>query len=191
MRTTIIAAALVGLLVDGLPANPVDNTARLVTTSQVLADFAVRAERYAALRRRLEQTTPSIVVSDDVSSIRAAIDALAEKIRTERANARRGDVFTPEVDRWFRQTLAECLEVNDVGQFLADMNDEDWDEFVFLPEVNQRWPEGAPLPTMSPHLLAVLPPLPGGTRIPVREPGSDPLGRAREPHRRLHRSGLT
>ena len=94
-------------------------------------------------------------------SIRAAIDALAEKIGTERANARRGDVFTPEVDRWFRQTLADCLEVNDVGQFLADMNDEDWDEFVFLPEVNQRWPEGAPLPTMSPHLLAVLPPLPG------------------------------
>ena len=124
MRTTIIAAVLV-MLAGGLPTSSVDNTvnAQPLTTRQVLADFGVRVDRYAALRRRLEQTTPPMVVSNDWSSIKAAIDALAEKIRTERANAKQGDVFTPEVERWFRQTLVDCNEGMDVEQFLADMNE--------------------------------------------------------------------
>jgi hypothetical protein len=163
METTtmriIIAAVLIVLLAEGQPASSIDNTAQPVTTSQAPADFAVRVEQYATLHRRLERTAP-LVVSQDWSTVRAASDALADKIRAERANAERGDVFTPEVERWVRQILAGCRDGIVVEEFLADMNEEDWEAFAFLPEVNQRWPEEAPLPTMSPHLLAVLPPLP-------------------------------
>jgi hypothetical protein len=84
------------------------------TDRQAFADFQARVDRYVALHRQIEETTPPIVVSDDWSSIRESIDALAGKIRTARANARQGDVFTPEVERWFRLTLGECLAGVDI-----------------------------------------------------------------------------
>jgi hypothetical protein len=165
MRNIILAAGLAMLLAHvGVSATqkPIDHAVNTYprTDRQALADFQARVDRYAALHRQMEETTPPIVVSDDWSSIRESIDALAGKIQAARANAREGDVFTPEVERWFRRTLAECLAGVDIEGFLADINEEDWKDFVLVPQVNGRWPQGAPLPTMSPHLLAVLPQLP-------------------------------
>ena len=105
----IIAAISIMLLGEGAPAILVDNTAQLVAASPAPADFAVRVERYAELHRRLERATP-LVVSEDWSSIRATIDALADKIRAERANAGRGDVFTPEDVPVARQFIDVALE---------------------------------------------------------------------------------
>jgi hypothetical protein len=165
MRNIILAAGLAMLLAHvGMSARqrPIDYAVNTYprTDRQALADFQARVDRYVALHRQIEETTPPIVVSDDWSSIRESIDALAGKIRTARANARQGDVFTPEVERWFRLTLGECLAGVDIEDFLADINEEEWKDFVLVPDVNGRWPAGAPLPTMPPHLLAVLPQLP-------------------------------
>ena len=155
----IIAAVSIMLLAEGQSAIIVDNTAQLVAASPAPADFAVSVERYAELHRRLERATP-LVVSENWSSVRAAIDALAGTIRAERATARRGDVFTPEVERWFRHILADCDGI--LGEeFLADMKARrNGRHSPSVPDVNQRWPSEAPLPTMPPLLLAVLPPLP-------------------------------
>ena len=163
MRNIILSVGLAMLLAQvALPLEPLDPPTRPQPRSdvQVAADFQVRVERYAALHRQLETTTTLKVVPGDWSSVRDADDALAGRIRTARADARRGDVFTPDVERSFRRTLTHCLEAIDIEDFLARMNEEDWQEFILVPEVNGRWPEGAPLPTMPPHLLAVLPPLP-------------------------------
>ena len=149
MRNIILAAGLAMLSAHvGMPAEqratePAVNTyAR--TDRKAFADFQAGVDRYVALHRQIEETTPPIVASDDWSSIRESIDTLAGKIRTARANARQGDVFTPEIERWFRLTLGECLAGVDIEDFLAGINEEEWKA----------------LPTMSPHLLAVLPPLP-------------------------------
>ena len=165
MRNIILATGLAMLLAHvGMSARQrsIDHAANMYprTDRQTLADFQARVDRYVALHRQIEATKPPIVVSDDWSSIKESIDTLAGKIRTARASARQGDVFTPEVERWFRLTLGECLAGVDIEDFLADMNEEEWKDFALVPEVHGRWLQGAPLPTMPPHLIAVLPQLP-------------------------------
>jgi hypothetical protein len=127
---------------------------------QVLSDFQARVARYAQLHRHLEAAGPAIPISDNWAEITAAVDALAAGIRAARRNARRGDVFSPEIERWFRQALARCLEGVDTEAFLASLEEEEARDFVLIPAVNARWPDNVPLTSMSPRLLEALPPLP-------------------------------
>ena len=92
--------------------------------------------------------------------MRGAVDRVATRIRAERAAAKQGDMFTADIERWFRLTLADCLEGVDTEVLLTIMNEDGWKDFVFVPEVNGRWPEGTPLPSMPVHVLATLPALP-------------------------------
>ena len=70
-----------------------------------LADFTTRMDAYAALRRSLEEGLPPLKVTDDPSEIVRAERALAERIRKARAGAGRGDIFTDDIRRGFRQLL--------------------------------------------------------------------------------------
>ncbi len=194
MRNIILATGLAMLLAHvGMSARQrsIDHAANMYprTDRQTLADFQARVDRYVALHRQIEATKPPIVVSDDWSSIKESIDTLAGKIRTARASARQGDVFTPEVERWFRLTLGECLAGVDIEDFLADMNEEEWKDFALVPEVHGRWLQGAPLPTMPQHLIAVLPQLPEELQYRFMNRDLILLGRARERDRRLHQRG--
>jgi hypothetical protein len=162
MRNIILSAGLAILLAHvAIPAASIEEVSRPQPQSerQSLADFQMRVQQYAELHRRIEKSSP-IPISKDWSQVRAAVDTLASRIRTERASATQGNVFTPAVERWFRLTLAECLEGVDIDVLLTVMNEEDWKDFNLIPEVNGRWPDDAPLPSMPVHVLAVLPPLP-------------------------------
>ncbi len=164
MRNIVVSAGLamlvapIGVWIAQRSVDPAMN--RPSNDRHVLVDFQIRVDHYVALHRQLDKTTPPPVVSEDWSSVRERIDALARRIQAERANARQGEVFTPDIERWFRLTLMECRHGVEIEDLLAGMNEEDWQTFVLVPEVNGQWPEGAPLPTMPPHMLAVLPPLP-------------------------------
>jgi hypothetical protein len=162
MRNIILSAGLAMVLAPVvIPAASIHQASGppLQSERQSLGDFQRRVQQYAELHRRIEKTAP-IPISKDWSQVRAAVDTLASRIRTERANATQGDVFTPTIERYFRLTLAECLESVDTDVLLTVMNEEGWKDFTLIPEVNGRWPEGVPLPSMPVHVLAVLPRLP-------------------------------
>jgi hypothetical protein len=164
LRIMILIAGLAIVLVHGgTSARGLESAPNLRAhdESQVLTDFQSRVRRYVELHQQLEATGPPIPISDNWAEITAAVGALADRIRAARATARRGDVFSPEVERWFRQALATCLEGENTEEFLAALEEEEAKDFVLIPQVNGRWPEDAPLASMPPHLLAVLPPLPG------------------------------
>ena len=125
----------------------------------VLADFQVRVQSYTELHQCLEDSIPA-PASNDWTAVYAAIQTLGAKIRAARQNARQGDVFTPEIQRVFRQTIRECLKGCNINDLLASLNEENPEGLVLVPRVNGAWPEEASYGPMPPHLLAALPQLP-------------------------------
>lgn len=126
----------------------------------IAAEFNRRVLAYADLHRRLEGPVTTVAISDDWQQVRAAIDGLAAGIRTQRGGARRGDVFTPPIERWFRQRVAVLLADCNTVELLAILNEENSEGLVLIPEVNGAWPPDASLGPMPPRLLAGLPELP-------------------------------
>ena len=120
----------------------------------IVADFSTRVWSYVELRSELEKGLPVLTVTDDPAEIRRAVRALAKRIRVARADARQGDIFTPAISVEFRKTL--LLEMN-AETWAAIMDDNPGE---FSPRINGSYPEGKPLSTVPPNVLAVLPPLP-------------------------------
>lgn len=71
-----------------------------------------------------------------------------------RAEAKQGDIFTPTISVAFRKAL--LLEMN-ANTWAAIMDDNPGELSV---QINGSYPEGKPLSTVPPNILAVLPRLP-------------------------------
>jgi len=94
----------------------------------------------------------------------ATQEALARAIEANRAKARRGDVFQPEVQPLFRRLIAEQLkgpDALDARKAVIEGNPGLEEESVpIMVRVNAVYPLDAPRSTVPPSLLATLPPLP-------------------------------
>lgn len=118
----------------------------------VMADFGARVSAYAELRSELRKGLPALTV-DDPAQVQKAVRALAARIRVARADAKRGDIFTPTISRVFQKAL---LQTDD--STWADIIDDNPGEF--LKRINGSYPEKKPFSTVPPNILAVLPRLP-------------------------------
>ena len=161
MRNLILSAG-VAILVGyaGAAGWPQHTPTSRTDAIQAAADFELRVQNYVTLHRTLEGTLPTVAVSDDYAEVLAAIDALASKLRLARRDARPGDIFTPEIECWFREMIVKSLEGCNTRELLADLNEENSPGIVLRAQVNAPWPEGASRGPMPPKLLADLPPLP-------------------------------
>lgn len=120
----------------------------------VVAQFSARVWDYFELRSELEKGLPALIVTDDPAQIRRAVSVRAERIRLARTEAKQGDIFTPAVSAEFRKALA--VEMN-VDTWAAIMDDNPGD---FSIRIDRTYPEGTPLSTVPPNILAALPRLP-------------------------------
>jgi hypothetical protein len=118
----------------------------------VLADFSARVSAYAELRSELRKGLPVLTV-DDPAQVRRAVHALAASVRAARADAKRGDIFTPAISREFRKALSQMDDST-----WADLADDNPGEFS--KRINGSYPETKPFSTVPPNILAVLPRLP-------------------------------
>ena len=121
-----------------------------------MTDFSTRVSAYFDLRSELEKGLPPRRVTDDPAEIRRAVRALSSKIRVARAEAKQGDIFTTTIGIEFRKVL--LLEMN--AQTWASIMDDNPGEFSA--RINGSYPNGRPLSTVPPNILAVLPALPDG-----------------------------
>jgi hypothetical protein len=94
----------------------------------------------------------------------ATQEALARAIEANRAKARQGDVFQPEVQPLFRRLIAEQLkgpDALDARKAVIEGNPGlEEESFPIMVRVNAVYPLDAPRSTVPPSLLATLPPLP-------------------------------
>lgn len=120
--------------------------------------FLQRVDEYTSLHRQLEGPLPAEVVTADPEALFVPRKAMAAAIRTARADARQGDIFSPPVAKYFRTLVADALRaggIRDMGAIVEDEN------FVHIPaRVNADYPAGRSIAMMPTCLLAALPPLP-------------------------------
>jgi hypothetical protein len=119
------------------------------------------------IRRKAAQGAPALKETDDPARIKAAQDARLAAIRTLRTGAKAGDIFTPEIRHTFRQLLAPELQ-GEKGRDAKQVLREDAPAPGAVPlDVNAKYPEGAPLPTVPATLLTRLPELPEGLQYRI------------------------
>jgi len=94
----------------------------------------------------------------------ATQEALARAIEANRAKARPGDIFRPEVQPLFRRLIAEQLkgpDSIDARKAVVEGNPGlDRESVPIVVQVNSVYPPDAPRSTVPPSVLLILPPLP-------------------------------
>jgi hypothetical protein len=127
---------------------------RVEVVGGALADFTSKMDAYDVLRRSLQAGLPELRVTDKPAEIHQAEQLLAARIREARAGARRGDIFTEQIRRAFRQVLRPVANAITCEVIRADNPGE------FPYQVNAAYPKTKPLSTVPASMLAVLPRLP-------------------------------
>ena len=137
----------------------------------ILVDFKDRIDKYLALRADAIKGAPPLQQTDDPKKIQVAEEVMALKIRAARASAKPGDILTPQIQEKFRRLLAPETKGEDGRDAKAIVKDDAPNQgqkpapTIPAPppvkfKVNEKYPEGAPLPTVPANLLLNLPTLP-------------------------------
>jgi hypothetical protein len=128
-------------------------------TTPVFADFANRIDGYMKLRKQLVDSVGELDPSKSQAEIAARSTQLANSIRAARAQAKQGDLFTPEVASILATLIKE--EASRRTEPVQETREDQQEEVpTFTPQVNQVYPTTFPLATFPPKLLPLLPPLP-------------------------------
>jgi hypothetical protein len=136
--------------------------------NKIVNDFGTRVSQYLESRQKMagapaKQSNSSEKLVDQQKQA-------AEKIRAARANAKQGDIFTPEIADYFRNQIAASLGGNNGKKIRSNLRHSEPVHGLAL-RVNETYPQGVPLQTMPPSLLQHLPVLP--TELEYRFIGRD------------------
>jgi hypothetical protein len=157
-KLTRQALLLLSCLAVGCANQGMDAQTNVNPDAQILADFKSRIDAYMKLHKKLEKESPPLKETNDPAKIRASQDVMGKKIQEARKTAKPGDIFTPEVRQLFRRLMYPETKGKEGAEVKASIRD-DAPKGVPL-KVNAIYPEGLPLPTVPPSLLAALPKLP-------------------------------
>jgi hypothetical protein len=128
----------------------------------VLDDFKERIEDYVDVRGKAIRDGDKLRETDNPAELTTRQAALAARIAALRANAKHGDVFTPEIRNTFRRLLAPELKGEDGRDTKAVLKDDAPPPGSVPLKINAKYPEGLPRPTVPANLLLNLPALPKG-----------------------------
>ncbi len=123
-----------------------------------LQDFETRVDRYLSVRRKAGSGLLPLKPTNDPAQIKAEENALAAAIREARADAKPGDILTPEVQDEIRRLIAPQLKGKKGEHAKAVLGDDAPAEVPY--KVNAKYPEGTSLPSVPSKLLLNLPMLP-------------------------------
>jgi hypothetical protein len=123
--------------------------------SPAFREFTERVQEYV----KLQKAVPRLRTTKHREEIVERRRALAQKIRETRANAKRGDIFTPEVSEEFRREIRSTFRGPNAARVRKTIRRAE-PVPVWHPTVNGDYPESRPLTTLPPTLLRRLPQLP-------------------------------
>jgi hypothetical protein len=149
-RALVVAAVVMGAgAAQAPPANP---------PSPALQDFTKRVQDYVKLRNGL----PNLPRPRKTKARKEIVErqhALAQKIQEARANAKQGDIFSPEISEEFRQAIRSTMQGATAKNVRKTIRQGEPLIDVRL-SVNAAYPDRLPRTTVPPTLLLSLPQLP-------------------------------
>jgi len=150
------------------PAPPA--AAKVAMNPATLQDFQKRIAAYLTLKKDLRVKGTSgteLKETKDPAKINASEDYLAARIRAARADAKHGDIFTPQISAEFRRLMNPETKGED-GKDAKEILEDDAPAPGTVPmKPNAKYPDGKPLPTVPPTLLGALPTLPEGVEYRI------------------------
>jgi hypothetical protein len=131
----------------------------------VLADFQKRIDTYMKVHQQAAKDVPPLKETNDPAKIKTAQEALGARIRALRADAKPGDVLTPEIRNKFRRLMYPEVQGTAGRETKQELKEDIHEKDESIPKkvplkVNATYPEGDPLPTTPPNVLLNLPKLP-------------------------------
>jgi hypothetical protein len=152
----MIVLAAIGLAgASTVEADPFQQ--RVNATAAVQAAFLKRVDEYMQLHQKLEATLPKLPDEATPQQIDQNQRAMGELVAKARANAKPGDLFTPDMQNVIRRLFADVFKGKagqDAKKYIHD------EPHPVTPEINKRYPDTVPLATMPLRVLAELPKLP-------------------------------
>ena len=163
-RCLIVIGFCVTLVVAQKTNNPALAPPPVITPAEKAAiqTFENEINEYVKLRNRVREQAPPLSKDATPEQINAYRKTLEESMRAARKNARRGDVFKPEVADYIRRTLKTEFQGKD-RKDIRDIVFETEVQGVVL-RVNYPYAQSAELSEMPATLLTKLPQLPKEVR---------------------------
>src|SRR5205085_1215441 len=122
--------------------------------AKALATMNDRLRDYVDLRSRIEHSLPKLPKAATPQEIDAEQRSLEKSIRDARANAKPGDIFTPEASPVIRRLLASVFDGPGGKQLKSSIMDENQAQpSAAKLVVNARYPDSVPLTTVPPQIL--------------------------------------
>ena len=129
--------------------SPADKTA--------IQTFEKQVKDYVQLRDRVKANAPKLSKDSTPEQIQAYRTALEQSLRTERAGAKRGDLFRPETADYIRRTLKIEFQGKDRQELRKTIFETELQGVVL--HVNYPYAQSAEFSEMPATLLAKLPQL--------------------------------
>jgi hypothetical protein len=126
---------------------------------ETIKRFDERVREYVKLRGREKAKAPKLSKDSTPEQIQAAESAFVEVLRTARANAKPGDIFTPDAAQYIRTTLKREIKPVDKKEIRKVVMDKESSVAVPL-RINYPYPDPKEFVTMEPKVLLKLPELP-------------------------------
>lgn len=124
--------------------------------------FEKQVKDYVQLRDKVKANAPKLSKDSTPEQIQAYRTALEQSLRTERAGAKRGDIFRTETADYIRRTLKTEFQGKDRQELRETMFETEVQGVVL--RVNYPYAQSAELSEMPATLLAKLPQLPKEVR---------------------------
>lgn len=121
------------------------------------ADFEQRIADYMKIHKAAEADLGALTPTKSPAQLNEKKASISDGVRTKRANAAQGDIFTPEIATEFRKLIATNLKHRPrrIRQSIKS-----GEVVAANVHVNGSYPEGVPVETMPVTLLASFPKLP-------------------------------
>jgi hypothetical protein len=158
VKHLIYAALAVALIV---PAKGLSAQAKppLATPAEakMIADFDARVKEYDALRNKVDTGAARQTQTSEHEKLVSQRRALAANIQKARAGAKPGDIFTPDIQPFFKRLMKPALKGADGAENTKTLKEE---KPAVALQINTPYPQGQPLSTVPPDVLMQLPRLP-------------------------------
>lgn len=155
---TALAASLSSATGSSQTVTPATTPMLGSSDAAAVAEFMKRVNAYAAIHEHAEKAAPKLPLEATPAQIDQTQRALAARIQTARAGAKRGDIFIPEMTSFIKRVLNRVFSGRDGTRLRNSIMDENVEHLAL--KTNQRYPDAYPRATMPPDVLKALPELP-------------------------------